>query len=655
MPKLRPDLHRELRAGLAHHQEGRLDAAEKAYRHVLKWVPDEPDALNLLGVIVQERGRPARAVQLISQAVRARRDFPAAWTNLARAQRAAGDPTGAVQSARHAVERDPALAEAHAQLGRALLDLHDDAAAAEALRRAVELAPGSLDSQVNLAAALTRLGDFEAAAKVYQEAHKLRPERAETLIDFGAALTELQRFDDALRCHARAIALAPNDARAHAAHAVTLKRSQDAAGAAEACRRSLALAPDGIDVWLVLGGCLASLGRFDEAIDAYRRALTLDPNCAEAQRGIVAAGERSADPAELDRLQAIADDTAQPALPRVSANYALGGLLDKAGDYDAAFRHYAAANALKRAINEENGEGFDAAASRRQVDTTISGFTSELFAATRDWGDPSELPVFIVGMPRSGTTLAEQIVASHPAAFGAGERREIGTIARKLEVENDSAAPAAWPREMIRAEAVAHLARLQGLGGDALRVTDKMPDNVFFLGVIALLYPRARIVLCRRDLRDVCLSCYFQSFSQGMPWSNDLEDCATRALEVERLVQHWRAVLPLPMLELSYEELVADLEGQSRRLIEFIGLPWDPACLDFHTTERQVMTASLWQVRQPLYSTSVGRWRHYARHIAPLCARLAAGLQPTAPVLRRATSGSPAGVEIVAANGQPAV
>jgi hypothetical protein len=230
--------------------------------------------------------------------------------------------------------------------------------------------------------------------------------------------------------------------------------------------------------------------------------------------------------------------------------------------------------------------------------------------------------VFIVGMPRSGTTLTEQIVASHPRAFGAGERRDIGHIGSALERETGSPDPAAWPPAALRHQAELQLDRLRALAGNAERVTDKMPDNILWLGMIAVLFPRARIVLCRRDLRDVCLSCHFQSFNHGLAWSNDVEDCAFRATQVERLVRHWRLVLPMPMLELSYEALVDDLEGESRRLIDFIGLEWDPACLAFHTTERPVLTASLWQVRQPLYASSVGRWQNYRQHLGPLIAAL---------------------------------
>lgn len=326
---------------------------------------------------------------------------------------------------------------------------------------------------------------------------------------------------------------------------------------------------------------------------------------------------------ELARLSAVVDDPASAPSQRVAAGYALGALLDKAGDYDAAFSRIATANRLTRDHQIAERKGFDRDAFQRQVDRLIAYYTPESFAVSRDWGDPSDLPVFIVGMPRSGTTLTEQIAASHPRVFGAGERRDIGRIGKLLEADGAVAGPASWDPAVVRREAVAHLDRLRAVAGGAARVTDKMPDNVLWLGAIAMLFPRARIILCRRDLRDVCLSCHFQSFNQGLAWTNDLDDCAARAIEVERLIRHWRAVLPLAMLELSYEALVADLEGESRRLIDFIGLPWDPSCLEFHTTERQVMTASLWQVRQPLYASSVGRWRHYRHQLAPLIARLA--------------------------------
>jgi hypothetical protein len=221
-------------------------------------------------------------------------------------------------------------------------------------------------------------------------------------------------------------------------------------------------------------------------------------------------------------------------------------------------------------------------------------------------------------MPRSGTTLVEQICASHSRVFGAGELHDMDRIAlalagaRSIEARNADA-------DAARRLADAHLKRLGEIGGGAIRVVDKMPDNIRQVGLIATLFPGARIIYCSRDPRDISLSCYFQLFGEGlMHFSYDLAECGLRCLQIERLSRHWLSVLPERMIEVNYETLVGDLEGQSRRVIEFLGLDWEVACLEFHRTERTVATASNWQVRQPLYTKSVGRWQNYARHLAPL-------------------------------------
>jgi len=292
--------------------------------------------------------------------------------------------------------------------------------------------------------------------------------------------------------------------------------------------------------------------------------------------------------------------------------------LDDADRYDEAFAAYDRANCLYRATRAAQGDRFDASGLRHQVDETIATFTADFFAARAGWGASSDLPVFILGMPRSGTSLVEQIAASHSQIFGAGELREIGEITASL-------GPAAnWGEDAALRLAERHLERLRTLDGAAARIIDKLPDNIFQLGSIATLFPRARIVFCRRDARDIGLSCFFQKFAAGhLTFSYDLADCGRRIKETERIAEHWRRTLSLPMLDLDYERLVADLEGESRRLIAFLGLDWEPACLDFHRTARAVQTASSWQVRQPLFDRSAGRWRHYEGHLAPLLEALA--------------------------------
>jgi hypothetical protein len=313
----------------------------------------------------------------------------------------------------------------------------------------------------------------------------------------------------------------------------------------------------------------------------------------------------------MARLTASVDDPQMPVRDRAALGFVLGKMLDEADRFDEAFARYARANSLVLQMRHAAGERYDSDLFARRVDDSITMFTPDFFTRTRDWGEPSDLPVFIVGMPRSGTSLVEQIASSHPDVFGAGELRDISNIAASLGVTQYHAGP-------IRDAARKQLDRLRVQGGSALRVIDKMPANVEHLGLIAALFPSARIILCRRDPRDTCLSCFFQQFSTGNLFSFDLTQCGRHHVHTDRLIAHWLKALPLPMLQMRYEDLVADLEGESRRLMSFLGLPWNPACLDFHRTERTVQTSSAWQVRQPIYTRSVGRWRNYQRHLAPL-------------------------------------
>ena len=304
---------------------------------------------------------------------------------------------------------------------------------------------------------------------------------------------------------------------------------------------------------------------------------------------------------EEERLRALLGQPDLPLDEQIAASFALGKLLDDSDRFEEAFERFTLANSLLKQSRAAGGERFEIDTFRRQVDHMINTCTADFFAERREWGEASELPVFIVGMPRSGTTLVEQIAASHPNILGAGELRDIGRIADSL---GGNAAVGKWERESIAKAARTHLERLTTLGGSALRVTDKMPDNVLELGLIATLFPSARIIFCRRDPRDNCLSCYFQWFSTGNLFAYDLEDCGRRYLEIDRITRHWLSVLPLKMLEVNYEEMIADQEGQSRRLIDFIGLPWDPACLDFHKEPRQraVTASTSGQFVQPIYN-----------------------------------------------------
>ncbi len=273
---------------------------------------------------------------------------------------------------------------------------------------------------------------------------------------------------------------------------------------------------------------------------------------------------------------------------------------------------------------------YNAAAHRAFVDQLLSVFTPEFFARVRGFGMDSERPVFIVGFPRSGTSLLEQVLASHSRFFGAGELSLVRESFEELGRDADGISEAraletlqGIDADTVRRLAANHLGRLQAYSASADRIIDKMPDNYMYLGFLTMLFPNARFLHCRRDPRDVAVSCWMTQFRQ-IPWANDVESLTSRFAEYQRLMEHWRRVLPAPLLDVDYEDMVADVEAAAHRALAFCGMEWEPACREFHRTRRPVRTASVMQVRQPIYRGSVARWRHYEKALQPLFARLCA-------------------------------
>lgn len=607
-----------IEAALAHQTAGRLDEAEALYRQILAHEPDDPDTLNLLGLVLQDRGDLPQSIALLNRALEVAPDFPEALTNLARAQISSGDFAGAADSAMRATQGDPELAEAFLQLGRATLELADLTAAGAALRQCVALSPGTETAWFHLGLVCARQMRHADAQAAFRKALDLRPDTPLTLAAFGESLVATGDMDAALDAHLRAARLGLDSFTMWAILATTRRARLEPAESAEACRQALAIDPAQWDAWILLGSNQASLGDFAGAIASFRKALELNPESAEAKRQLVRMASLGEAESLIVGLQATLADSSAPDRERIAAGFTLGPVLEAEAKYDGAFATFSAATDMVRVRLAAAGRAFEPAMSMRGTRWLTNTFTPELFQRLGGIGDPSEAPVFIVGMPRSGTTLVEQIAASHPAVFGCGETKDIGALFQALEQSGGSKSPVGWDMAAARSAASAHIARLKERSGGAARVIDKLPDNIIYLGHIALLFPNARIVVCQRDPRDVCLSAWCQLFSDGMEWTYDLTHCAARAQEVTLLTEHWRNVLPLRMLEIDYETLIANQESESRRLIEFLGLNWDSACLDFHRTQRSVMTASYWQVRQPIYTGSVGKWKQYGPHLTPL-------------------------------------
>ena len=296
----------------------------------------------------------------------------------------------------------------------------------------------------------------------------------------------------------------------------------------------------------------------------------------------------------------------------IGLRFALGKYLDDVGRYAEAFPQYKQANELTRRY----GGSYDPVKFTARIDAIIRHFDADYVATDHAGASGSELPVLVVGMPRSGTSLTEQILASHAKGFGAGEVPFWNTAFNKYR---DAGAAGADRGALFAEFANRYLARLSMRAAGAERIVDKMPANFMHLGLIHAVFPRARIIHVQRHPIDTCLSIYFQNFFNMGPHANDLASLAHYYREYLRIMDHWRSVLPAgTLLEVPYEALIADQEGWSRRMVEFIGQPWDPQCLDFHQTERVVLTASKWQVRQKIHSGSKDRWRHYEPFLGPL-------------------------------------
>ena len=486
-------------------------------------------------------------------------------------------------------------------------------AAETRLRQVLAEAPGQPDAMRLLGELLTDRGQFDASIALLRRLIGSQPRNFQAHYAIGNAYRLSGRLELAIAAYRASIALEARFAGTHHGLAAALRSAGQERQALPHYREAVRLQPDWAIGWRDLGLNLAILGDLAGAAEALERAVTLQPGLGDAQRHLAAIRQNPASAQEIAELTARARNPRLAAAERVEILFALGRLTEKTRDFDAAFDHFQAANKLLRGLLQNAGRAFDPARLKADIDRIIAATPAAAFEPYADWGNASEAPVFIVGMPRAGSTLFEQITASHSGVFGAGERQEIGGIANRI----GWAPSPAWTKEVIAASAADYLAAVPIAPG-ITRIIDKMPDNIFQLGLIAVLFPNARVIFCERDSRDLALSCYFQHFAQPYAFDTDLTDTASRIRALDRLRAHWLQVLPLRCMIFSYERLLKDPEIQARRLIEFLGLNWEQKCLAFHETDRVVRTASWAQVRKPLYQDSVERWKNYESHLQPL-------------------------------------
>jgi tetratricopeptide (TPR) repeat protein len=392
-------------------------------------------------------------------------------------------------------------------------------------------------------------------------------------------------------------------------------------------RRALALKPDLADVHNNIGNVLKELGQLDEAQKSFLEAIRLDPNVSGVYVNLADSMKFTAGDPHLSAMEAMAAKTeGLSKTDHIHLDFALGKAYADLKDYPRSFKHLLEGNARKRSTI-----AYDEKSALALFDRIEEVFTRELIAAKAGGGADSPLPIFVLGMPRSGTTLVEQIIASHPLVHGAGELAELNEVVLTVRGPDGNAIP--YPEfvpaldapalKQIGARYVDSVRKLVPDGSQAQYVTDKMPSNYYFAGLIHLALPNAKIVHTVRDPVDTCISCFSKLFSAEQNHTYDLGELGRYHKRYQRLMDHWRGVLPAGrILDVRYEEVVADLEKQARRIIAYCGLPWDKRCLSFHETSRPIRTASATQVRRPIYNSAVGRWRVYEKEIGPLLTAL---------------------------------
>lgn len=491
-------------------------------------------------------------------------------------------------------------------------------AALSALRESVRLLPTHPDAFYFLGITLARLGQDADALAALRRAHALAP-AVKRIRDALADIEFRAGFpDDALPLWQAIVQDAPDNVDARMKLVETYSRLGFHAQAHEACRAGLERNPDAADLWMTLAQVEEDRGDKTSAQAAYERALVLRPGWAFPLAGVLGLLRGKSPDSCVQEAGTALHAPETPDRDLALIGYELGKVLDARGDYDGAMQSWNIANAARcRMVGQ-----FDAQALRERVEHMLPLFGKDAFQTAT--GSPDTRPVFIVGMPRSGTTLTEQIIAAHPDAYGCGELPDIALIARNLPSRTGGARH--WPHiideidpstlEWAIARYLAAATRHAPAG--AKRLIDKAPMNYYALGLIGMMFPAARIVWCRRDPRDVAISIYGENFSLSERFANRMDSIGQCINLQNRLMQHWCQTLPNPILTLDYESLVGEPEAQARRLLAFIGLDWHPACLEFHASERGVQTPSRWQVRQPIHTRSIGRWKNYVNALEPL-------------------------------------
>jgi len=628
--------------GLAHQALGRYEDARHSFERALAIETEHVETLNNLGNVLRDMQQPEAALARYDAALRIKPDYLRALNNRGNVLRDLQRHGDAIASLDAALRLDPQYAEAHYNRGNALQDLHQHEAAAHSYRQALHIKPDMIEASINLGNALQDLAQYGAALSSYEHALRLAPNSIAARLNHAHTLQRLHEPEAALLSYELALNLQPDHVDALIGRGDVLRdlnRYQEALACAE---QALQLRPDHAPAFNSRGVTLGTLGRFSEAQADHRRTIELAPNKGLYYRNLVQAGPLAADDKHFEAMRQLAQapDRLAPD-DRANLHFALGDALEKLGLHDDSFAQYLQANALQRqrtAYPERTTLGL--------MEWCRTTFTSEFLQRRQGLRTQSDAPIFVIGMPRSGSTLIEHILDSHPAMYGCGERRDFVKTLTHFIVQHHAG------RSELDTLAGLTAAQLVQIGDDYLRrigdvaqagagagplaphrrFVDKSLLNFIHVGLIHSALPNARFIHSRRAPIETCLSCYSKLFDD-VPFSYDLGELGRYYRAYDALMDHWRAVLPPGvMLEVRYEELVTDFDAQARRMVQHCGFEWDDACSAFHKNQRAVATSSVAQVRRPLYRHALTRWRPAAQLLQPLLDGLGPALAGTTAV-----------------------
>ncbi|HED14297.1 MAG TPA: sulfotransferase family protein [Gammaproteobacteria bacterium] len=563
---------------------GQLSEAIDAFLGAYSLNHRDTDALIALGVVNGMRGNYPDAEKYLRKATELDPELPAAYYNLAMAQKYQGNLIDAAASYNRAIACEPDNPASHNNLGNVLLELNDPDQAIQCFNKALLLEPDSPDYYYNLGKALKARGLRQESIDALNRALHFRPGFSAALREAGSVYLSLGKTPEAEKCYQTAVAINPDDHDAVAGLSSVFARRHRYDKACALLEPHLHNLSGNASVAIAFAGIAPYAGRETEAISLLEQQL-------------------------LNNKDLSRDNHAQ-------IHFRLGQFHDAMQQYSTAFEHFRQGNELRSAASPADDY-------KTMVEEIATSFNRDYFRNAPRPGHSSKLPIFIVGMPRSGTTLVEQILASHPQVYGAGELDTLPSLLNSIpeRVGAEHLFPDAVKKlksadiEALSGEYIEHV---KALAPEAARITDKMPANFQNLGFIRLLFPNAHIIHCRRNPLDTCLSCYFQDFAGHLGYTSNLESLGQYYLQYDRLMKYWEDVLDISMLNVDYEVLVGNFEAECKRIIGFCKLEWDRSCLEFYKNDRIVATASLNQVNKPLYSSAVGRWNNYDEYIAPL-------------------------------------